>query len=87
MFWWNKWVWNNVLVKGKQRKGSLAPVLVNISSHGVASLPAMLLYVRCAIVCQICFARSKTACVWETPKEICKLLVSAFIPLPRSNMS
>lgn len=34
-----------MLVKGKQGKGSLAPVLVNISLHGVASLPAMLLHV------------------------------------------
>lgn len=45
VFWLNKWVWNNVLVNGKQRKGSLAPILVNISLHGVASLPAMQLYV------------------------------------------
>lgn len=34
-----------MLVNGKQRKGTLAPILVNISLHGVALPLAMLLYV------------------------------------------
>lgn len=35
-------LWLHKLVSGKQREGSLAPILVNISLHGVASLPAVL---------------------------------------------
>lgn len=49
IFYLNEWVWNKLFVKGKQMKGSLALVRVNISLQGVASLPAMLLL---CVMCQ-----------------------------------